>query len=177
MKFLEAVVSFSFKTAEDGRLLYFPRGALGRGYIVPSNEEALRLRRQLKCFWAILFGVGLVLTQLITYKFYVPAAILGALFLASAEIWTWYARRRLQPSSERLSVRENVRKAALGYGAWLIWSGAIFMLLMLMSCIYLLIIKPEDWLWWVVAIVLFGLGFAFYVHLILLRRKHRTPAL
>ena len=177
MKFLEAVVGNYFKTAEDGRLLYFPRGVLGRGYIVPSNDEALRLRRQLKCFWAILIVASFVIPQFIAFGFYVAAAMIGALLLAFSEIGTRYSRRRLQPSHEKLSVRESVIKAALAYGAGLIWFFAISTLSMLMLFTSLLIIKPEDWLWGVLGIVLVGPLFAFYVLLIRLRRKHRTPAL
>jgi hypothetical protein len=46
----DAVASSWFKAAPDGRKLFFPWGAWGRGYIVASEHDYLRLQRQFKVY-------------------------------------------------------------------------------------------------------------------------------
>lgn len=43
--FYEAMTEGSFKTDAQGRQLFFPWGALVRGYVVPSNTERARLSK------------------------------------------------------------------------------------------------------------------------------------
>jgi hypothetical protein len=50
MGYLDAITSSAFKTADDGHKLYCPWGTLGRGYVLGSNEDYLRLRGQIKIF-------------------------------------------------------------------------------------------------------------------------------
>ena len=47
MGYFDALTSSYFKTAADGRKLFFPWGVLGRGYLFDSDRDYERLRRQL----------------------------------------------------------------------------------------------------------------------------------
>ena len=57
-----------FKTAPDGRKLFFAWGVWGRGYIVASEHDYLRLRRQIKVYMvsggllaSVILAIALVL--------------------------------------------------------------------------------------------------------------------
>ena len=53
MGYFDGLTSGSFKTAEDGRKLFFPWGVLGRGYVLASEQDDARLRRQLKVYMMV----------------------------------------------------------------------------------------------------------------------------
>ena len=59
MGYFDALTSSAFKTADDGGKLFFPWGTLGRGYVLGSDEDYLRLRRQIKIFMIAALGVRL----------------------------------------------------------------------------------------------------------------------
>ena len=43
MGYFDALMSSWFKTLPDGRKLFYPRGAWGRGYIIASEPDYKRL--------------------------------------------------------------------------------------------------------------------------------------
>jgi len=45
MSFLDAIIASSLRRASDGKVIFFPYGVLGRGFVVPSDEEYAKLRR------------------------------------------------------------------------------------------------------------------------------------
>ena len=45
MGYLDAVTSSYLRTGKDGRRLFYPWGAMGRGYVVPTEDEFEGLRR------------------------------------------------------------------------------------------------------------------------------------
>ena len=52
MGYFDRLTSSYFRTGKDGRRLFYPRGAMGRGYVVPSEDEYQRLHRIAKIFTA-----------------------------------------------------------------------------------------------------------------------------
>jgi hypothetical protein len=42
---IDALTNSSFKTTKDGRRFFFPWGVLGRGYLIPNEQDFDRLRR------------------------------------------------------------------------------------------------------------------------------------
>ena len=57
MGYFDALTSGAFKTTPEGRRLFFPWGAMGRGYEIGPEQDYETLRRRIK-LWTI---VGLVL--------------------------------------------------------------------------------------------------------------------
>lgn len=53
MSHFDAITNPYFKSAQDGRRLFFPWGVLGHGYVVSSQEEYERMRRRLGVFMTI----------------------------------------------------------------------------------------------------------------------------
>jgi len=59
MGYFDGLTSGYFKTARDGRRLFFPWGVWGRGYVVGSELDYERLRGQIKIF--VIAGMALML--------------------------------------------------------------------------------------------------------------------
>ena len=53
MSYFDGIVDGSFKTSEDGALLYYPFGILGKGYVIPNIEKKQEIRKRLKWSFAI----------------------------------------------------------------------------------------------------------------------------
>jgi hypothetical protein len=113
----------SFKTASDGSRLFYPLGHLGRGYVIASESDYQRLRRQVKIYYVVLFvliigvpfflgvaapfGGGLVhlLYQHWQQTYVVP--VIAVLWFGFYGVWAWSLCRHLQPSNETLSGRRR----------------------------------------------------------------------
>jgi hypothetical protein len=105
-----------FKTAPDGRQVYFPLGIFGPGYTFRSAEDYRRLRRQVN---ALLLAelVAIIILGIVRYSVASPAlayywrfaffgVLLFFLVLYFLRMRSWQGR--LQPSDERLSLRDLV---------------------------------------------------------------------
>ena len=51
--YFDALISGYFKTARDGRKLFYPWGAMGRGYAIASDRDYERLRRRIKIYQVV----------------------------------------------------------------------------------------------------------------------------
>jgi hypothetical protein len=106
MGYFNALTSSSFKTAQDGRVHFFPWGILGRGYVIPSEEQHRRLRGGVMTF--MLISIPLIILANVWSGIRASAIVLAATCIPYA-IWAWSVCRRLEPSSERMSMDENLR--------------------------------------------------------------------
>ena len=53
MGYFDGIVDGNFKTTDDGVLLYYPFGVLGKGYVIPTNEKKQEIRKRLKWLYAV----------------------------------------------------------------------------------------------------------------------------
>jgi hypothetical protein len=67
MGYFDALTSGYFKTAPDGRKLFFPWGVLGRGYTINSEPDYERLRRQVKAYTVVSLVLIVGVTALQAY--------------------------------------------------------------------------------------------------------------
>jgi predicted membrane protein len=153
MGYFDALASTSFKTAEDGRRLFFLWGPLGRGYVIPSEEQFERLYRQVKIF-------SIVSTPLI-----VAAVLWKGLFwalLAAAGLMIWYVvwerlhLRQLDRTDEKLTFAEsfaNRVRAGSWAHLWLLEAGALAFVGIGVGT---LILDSENWPRGIVLIAFFG---------------------
>ena len=114
MGFLDDLVNKAFLTDQDGRRLYYP-WPLGREYIMQSEAEFQRLRKNLKIFWGLnfLYFLGLVaLIPVISRQGDLKAGILGIYFFMPSEIWLYYQCRHLKRADEGLTFQERIAKRA-----------------------------------------------------------------
>jgi hypothetical protein len=118
--YFDALITSSyFKTAPDGRKLFFPWSTSGRGYTIASEQDFPRLRRQVKVYVVIslvVVVVGLLVmgagSASASLERYFAASVIGALPIGFYMVWLRYWLHRLQPSEERLSVQESVASLA-----------------------------------------------------------------
>jgi Na+-driven multidrug efflux pump len=101
----------SFKTASDGSRLFFPWGGLGRGYVIASERDYQRLRRQIKIyftvFYVFIFGAIWLPTYFIGVgKTNVALGVIAVALIGFYGLWAWSLCQRLQPSNETLSGRK-----------------------------------------------------------------------
>src|SRR5664279_580266 len=54
MGYFDALMSSWFKTLPDGCKLFYPRGVWGRGYIVASEQDYIRLRQKIKVYLIVM---------------------------------------------------------------------------------------------------------------------------
>src|SRR3954464_5190392 len=126
MGYFDALTSGYFKTAPDGRKLFFPWGVLGRGYTIGSEQDFKRLRRQVKAYTIVSLVLIVGVTAL---QAYVGAVVIGALLIAFYLGWMRYLLHGLHPSDERLSLQDSMTSQARAHsatGLWLLQIGAGF---------------------------------------------------
>jgi hypothetical protein len=168
MGYFDAMTKGCFKTAQDGRRLFFPWGVLGRGYAIASEQDNLRLQQQFKIYMIV--SLGLVIGAVSFDRYLVDAAIV-ALLVGFYLVWMRYLLRRLQPADERLTLRESVTAQAHAHSAAGLWLLEIAALAFVGSAILIFIIDPRNWLIALIGIFFFGLGAAKFAHMLVLRRR------
>lgn len=155
--YFNALVSGYFKLAADGRMLYFPWGVVGKGYVIPSQREYDRLHRDLKIYQL----VSLIVIIALAAMGWLLACIIAAVVLVGLyAIWALFQTRGLTPSDEKMSVGENMRTQAQLHGARGLWVLEIISLIFVAAGVAILAFDPGQWLAALGSIVFFG-GCAF----------------
>jgi len=114
MGFLDDLVNKAFQTDQDGRRIFHPV-LLSQGYIMQSEAEFQRIRKNLKIFWVIsfLWFLGLLpLIPVIGSQGDLRGAILGVYFFMPFEIWLYFQCRHLKRADEGLMFHERIVKRA-----------------------------------------------------------------
>jgi hypothetical protein len=175
MGYRGGAVAFNFKTSSSGQRLFFPWGPWGQGYVLPSEREYERLRRDFGAYRLFLLLVAFPLSRL-------PwLIVLALLTLLSAAYAVWVRRRvaGFEPAAERLFMRESYTSAALAYGVGLLWFMEVAAIGTVGLCLFLLHVDPKPVFF--IGIILFGLGAAVTAYMLVLRRhalnqSHKSDA-
>jgi Ca2+/Na+ antiporter len=168
MGYFDALTSGAFKTAKDGRRLFFPWGVLGRGYDLASERDYERLQRQIKIYMiatlVLVIGTGVM-------EAYVWSVIAVALLIALYVVWAVYQLRRLPPADERLSLEESMTSQAVRHNAAVLWLMQIVSLVFVAAGILMLVLDPGNWLVALAATIFFGLCAAVFARMLILRSR------
>jgi hypothetical protein len=170
MGYFNALTECCFKTAQDGRKLFFPWGTLGRGYIIETQQDYERLERQVRLYMSLVLPSAIGASGLFTYFGLFTVTLLVAFWAIGTSIWLHRAKRGLQPSKERLSLQENMTTQALALGAGGVWLLLVMALAFVVGGIFLLTIDPRKWLIALATIIFSGVGAAFFAAMLVLRR-------
>jgi peptidoglycan/LPS O-acetylase OafA/YrhL len=113
MGLLDALCEGTFVQRPDGRILFFPWGALGRGYALSSDEEHRRLRRATKRLLVLgVVGLPVAVTGGMQSLGPGPIAAIGALLAVFGALCLVRLTRGLEPCPERITRAEaNARVA------------------------------------------------------------------
>jgi len=163
--YFDAVTSSCFKTAADGRKLFFPWGVMGRGYVIASERNYQRLRWQCKTY----IIVGFVLLFAANLFGFLWGLVAAALLIAGYIGWTRYLLPDLPVSNETLSLNESMKSQALAHNGWVLWLLTVCSLVFVIGGIAMIIIDPRNWLTGVGGIAFFGLCAAVFLRMIVLR--------
>jgi hypothetical protein len=163
-----ALTSTYFKTTPDGRRLFYPWGAMSRGYAIPSEDLYNRLHRRIKIYQVVSLVaiIGAVVAQ-----YYLASFVIATLLIATYAAWTPYLVRGLQPSDVRLSRQESMTTQARVHGAVGLWLLEIAALVFVAGGVAMLVLEPGRWLTALAVIVFFGLCAAVGVRMLVLHRR------
>jgi hypothetical protein len=168
MGYFDALTSGAFKTTPDGRKLFFPWGALGRGYEIGPEQDYETLRRRVKLWTIVGLVLILVTSQLLGFlaSFIVTAAML-AFYLG----WMQFLLRSLRPSDERLTIRESMTTQARAQSPVLLWTCLIASIAFVVASLFILIVTPDKWPVAIAGIVFFGAAAAVFGFMLVQRRQ------
>ena len=164
MGYFDALTSSYFKTAADGRNLFYPWGVLGRGYVIATEQDRQRLLRQLKIYTIVscVLIVGAAMLQS-----YMGALVIGLALVLFYVFWA----RHLVRGDEGLSMRESYTSQALAHSPASLWSMAIGSLVLFVAAIAMLVFEPGSPWVALAGIVFFGLTTAVIGWMLILRRR------
>jgi Ca2+/Na+ antiporter len=168
MGYFDAWTSSCFKTTQDGRKLFFPWGVWGRGYVVASEQDYERLRRQVKAYMVVAV-VPIIVTAAL--QAYVGALVIVVLLVAFYLVWMRFLLRGLRPSDERLSVQDSMTAQARAHSAAGLWFLEIGALAFGGLGVMIIVIDPGNWLIALGSIIFFGFCAAIGARMLVLRRR------
>ena len=168
MRILDQFLDTWFKRSKDGHRLFFPWGVLGRGYFVPLAEDEERIRTHGK---VLVIGCGAVAVLIFLFRqdLLVAGSLFAFLLIATFAV-PLYLKRGLEPSTERLSFKENFKASSSILPKWFVWLGLIICCFFAITSLAVLILRPHLWLETGGGIVLFGLLAALYLRMLIVRR-------
>lgn len=153
VNYFDNLTSSYFKTAQDGRKLYYPWGFWGRGYVVSETDER-RIRQSLMGYYVVV-----IMAMIAGYVFYnhIGGLAVAAICIVGYAIWARALVRGLTPSSERLTMTESAAAQAHAFGAGWLWFSEIVVVLLLVISIIMLVAEPAEWITAAAGILVFGL--------------------
>ena len=173
MGYFDGLTSGSFKTARDGRKLFFPWGYLGRGYVLASEQDAERLRGKLKAYYVVML-VAIVATS--GSHAFILSAVIAALAIVFYAIWARRQVAGLQPADEAMSFREASASQARAYGARRLWFLEVCSLLFVAGGIFMYLTDPTKRPLALLSLIFFGCCAVAIGYMIVIRgRASATP--
>jgi hypothetical protein len=168
MGYFDGLTSGSFKTAQDGRRLFFPWGVLGSGYAIASEQDYLRLRQQVKAYMAVTLVAVIVSGMHDPYLAPLAAAALLVCFYLA---WMWRVLPRLKRSGEKLSLQESMTSQARAHGPVVLWLMEIASIAFVIGGIAIFVFDPGSRLTALFCTAFFGLCAAKIARLLVLRHR------
>jgi hypothetical protein len=168
MGYFDALTSSAFKTTPDGRRLFFPWGALGRGYEIGPEQDYETLRRRIK-LWTIV-GLALILVALQLLGFlagFIAAAAMIAFYFG----WMRYVLRSMRPSSETLTIRESMTAQARAHSRASLWTFEVLSIAFVLASVIILIVTPDKWPVAIAGMVFFGAGAIIFGFMLVQRQR------
>jgi hypothetical protein len=169
MGYFDALTGSAFKTTPDGRKLFFPWGALGRGYEIGPEQDYETLRRRIKLWTIIGLVLILVTSQLLGF---LASLIVTAAMLAFYLGWMQFLLRSLRPSDERLTVRESMTTRARTLSPVLLWTFLVASIAFVVASLFILIVTPDKWPAAIAGIVFFGAAAAVFGFMLVQRQQN-----
>jgi len=174
MGYFDGLTAASFKKDAEGRELFFIWGRLGKGRVIPSEDEAAAVRRYLKNYYICVF-VGIVpMVWLSGHNAFSARwlAVLGIVMVIGiiGLIPLWLKTRDWPLAGERLTYRESMSASARAHGAISLSILIVLCLVMVAGSLFVLL-YTEGTLVGGAGVVLFGAALAVFVYMLWARRR------
>jgi Ca2+/Na+ antiporter len=166
--YFNALTSGYFKTGADRRMLFFPWGTMGRGYAIPSAERYESMHRQLKIYMIV--SLVLIIAP-IAAQFYITGFAVAAALMVFYAAWTPILKRGLEPSEERMTMRDNMATQARIHNKGMLWAMEIAAILFVAGGIAMLIFDPRQWYLALFVAVFFGFCAIVIGRMIMVRQR------
>ena len=168
MGYFDGLTSGSFKTGHDGQKLFFPWDYLGRGYVIASEQDGERMRRQLKSYYLTLL---IAIVSASAVRAYIVSAVAAALGIVFYVIWVRRQVASLQPAGEAMSFRESSLSQARAYGARKLWIMEIGALLLMAAGVFLYVSYPAKRPMALLTVIFFGCCAAVIGYMLVIRGR------
>lgn len=173
MGYFDGLTSGNFKTAHDGRRLFFPWGYMGRGYVLDSQAGDERLRRQIKIYYLVMLVALVGISAAHAFAISAAVAVAGLVFYT---IWIRRQVAGLQPTGETMSFRESSASQARAFGARSLWLLEIGALLFVAAGVFIYVTDPTSRPMALLTLVFFGCCAAVIGYMLVVRgRASPTP--
>ena len=139
MGFFDALSSGYFKTGADGHHLFFPYGAVGRGYVLRSQDEYERLRGKVNKWTMATPGCG-GLTVPVPWIVLVLSVLVTLPFMLLYAAWARSVTRDLERTAERMTWSESRAAYTHKHIVWL-WLLQNLAALGIAGCVIYLLIR------------------------------------
>jgi hypothetical protein len=138
-----------FKRDADGRIVMFPNGVMGRGYLVPDAATENKMRRaltRLQIGSGLLGGIGMGIMMVLFghVKTWTPMAWAMAfawlvVVVTGQRIAVKRLTRAMSPTSQRLRVVESLKTQAQAMPRWLLGFNVVIAALMIVGSAFMLV--------------------------------------
>ncbi|HVO04015.1 MAG TPA: hypothetical protein VMT54_17585 [Candidatus Cybelea sp.] len=141
MGYFDGLVDAMFKKDVRGRDVFYPRGIMGKGFILPDPASTAAVRAKMIGFYKVLIFVVIPLA-IVSVKFLHVSPIAILMFIGAGK---WFHERRLTAgyaiSDERLSwnLAEAVRRSARSQSYFSLWTRALLNLALLAGSAFFVI--------------------------------------
>jgi len=169
MSYFDALTTGSFKITKDGQRFFFPWGTLGRGYLIPTEEEFNRLRGHVKAYLAVTFPLIIAINWGSS-----PAAVAAIpILIVPYAIWAKVQCRRLKETREKLTFSEGIAAQAHYYSKAALWLLEILALTLVAAGVLIVIMDTRNWLVGAGSVLFFGLCAFVFAWMITAKRRER----
>jgi len=165
--YFNALTAANFKATPEGRRLFFPWGAMGTGYALPSEAGYRRLRRLLNIYNVL--SLALIVVAVIIRPF--AGIAVAALLVIAREAWMRMELRGLQRSTETMSTTEGMTAQARAAGPVVLWTLQIIALIFVATGAAMIVFAPGQRWVGLAGLVFFGACAVVNARLIMLRKR------
>lgn len=165
-----------FRMAADGRKLFFPWGAMGKGYVIADEASYERIRKTRKILLGSSFVFIVAALALQRQHPFAPYYVAAA-YAAAYGVWARFAVGGLLPTDEKLTMREFMVSHPKVYSPFILWPLEIASLVFVIGGIVMLVKDASSWQSTLSGVVFFSFCAAVFAYVLVLRASlHRSDS-
>jgi hypothetical protein len=124
MGYFDALANGFFKEIPNGRVIFYPWAALGRGYELPTEEKHREIRQFVKRYFIVIVVLGIILgtvADLIGVSGWLMAFLFPLTLMTAYQFRVQSLTRDLRKTDQKLSLLESYRNQAASLSMAMLW--------------------------------------------------------